>query len=73
MMTPLVASLVISEPQIAKNDLRNGNITRDQLIAHAFLLVVRPRSWPLRNACCYKSVGSEEWHASCLASDEQDS
>ncbi|PRW58572.1 cytochrome P450 55A3 isoform B [Chlorella sorokiniana] len=26
--------------EIVKNDLRNGNISRDQLIAHAFLLVV---------------------------------
>lgn len=41
---PPITALPPSVPlcwQIVKNDLRNGNISREQLIAHAFLLVVR--------------------------------
>lgn len=36
-----LAPFFLRQSQIVKNDLRNGNITRDQLIAHSFLLVVR--------------------------------
>lgn len=41
-LASLPPSFILPLLQVIQNDLKNGNISRDQLIAHAFLLVVRP-------------------------------